>query len=107
MTVHPRDLAPLPCDDCHDGRDNPQPAATGSYYCDDHMTARADLDDLDALADELVTEYAAAVDRIRDRAMEARYGGRTLRSLTVAPPTLYANLSDAERLALAESLATE
>ena len=67
----------------------------------------ADAADLDALADELVSEYAAAVDRIRDRAIESRYGGRILRSLTVAPAPLYANLSDAERLALAESLALE
>lgn len=64
-------------------------------------------DDIDALADELATEYAAAVDRIRDRAIESRYGGRILRLLTVAPAPLYANLSDAERLALAESLALE
>ena len=61
--------------------------------------------DLDDLADELVSEYAAAVDRIRDRAIESRYGGRILRLLTADPK--YDDHSDAQRLAIAESLALE
>jgi len=61
--------------------------ADACYYClrpanehADYLPAGAEPDDdPDALAAELTTEYAAAVERVRDRAQEARAGGRYMR----------------------------
>ena len=87
------------------------------YYC--HRTPREHIDrpandaapdvltDLDRndLADDLAAEYAKAVQRDRDRALEARYGGRILRLLTTDP--MYAQHSPESILAYARSLAVE
>ncbi len=83
------------------------------YYCHRPMTEHADFlpdgampdDDLDALAAELATEYAAAVERVRDRAMEARYGGRLTRQLSTEPK--YERMTREAIDAYARDLATE
>lgn len=55
------------------------------YAAERHAALYPDLppgatidDDLDGLADELVAEYAAAIERARDDAQLARYGGRDI-----------------------------
>lgn len=56
------------------------------------------------LAADLVTEYAEAIERVRDRAQEA-YGGRILRALSTDPK--YANHTPAQLLALARDYAID
>jgi hypothetical protein len=85
---------PQPCPDCgHDTSATPTHNVRACAACDAaaqvgqyapcqtvaHIPEGAVIDDdPEALAAELVTEYAAAIERVRDRAQEARAGGRYL-----------------------------
>ena len=78
----------------------------GLYRLVDELPAGAEIDDdPEAFAAELVAEYAAALERVRDRAMEARYGGRILRALSTDPK--YAEHTPTQLDAYARDLATE
>lgn len=82
-----------PCAACHHLTTEPHP--DGCAACDElaqvgayapcqtvDLPAGAELaDDLDTFADELVAEYAAAIERQRDRAQEARAGADYLRRI--------------------------
>lgn len=76
------------------------------YYCHGLPAAhQPEPDTADEMAAELEREYAAAIIRRQDRAMEATYGGRILRALTVDPK--YADWTPRRLLDFTHALATE
>lgn len=92
-TIEPSEDIDAQCDDCAADDQAERAAPT------------ADAIDAEEFAAELVAEYVAALETTRDRAIEARYGGRILRQLSVDPK--YSTMSDRGRLDLAAELARE